>query len=171
MSNQAMISKIVDPYAEALISFQIKPTTVISILDILHTHQDHFLNPRVPTSFKRNIINVLRGNYNPFLLKLCLLLIDREKPELLCPVLERYILLCNSIDKVKTMKVTSTVPLNNTQKKLIITRLNKLTNAKKILLKKVVDSRIYGGLVIETSNNVVNINIKDRVKTIASYLY
>lgn len=60
------------------------------------------------------------------------------------------------------MKVTSTIPLNETQKKLIITRLNKLTNAKKILLKKVVDSRIYGGLVLETSNNVVNINIKDR---------
>lgn len=171
MSSQAMISKIVDPYAEALISFRINPKTVIAVLDILHAHQDHFLNPRVPTALKKNIINVLRGTYNPFLLRLCILILDKEKPELLCPVLERYVVLCNSIDKIKMMKVTSTVPLDNAQKKLIITRLNKLTNSNKILLKKVVDSRIYGGLVIETSTNVVNINIKDRLKTISSYLY
>jgi F0F1-type ATP synthase delta subunit len=35
----------------------------------------------------------------------------------------------------------------------------------------VVDARILGGLVVETSTNVVNINIKDRLKTILDYLY
>jgi ATP synthase F1 delta subunit len=171
MSNKAMIAKILDPYAEALISFRINPKTVLAVLDILHTHQEHFLNPRVPTTLKKNIINILRGSYNPFLLRLCLLILDREKPELLCPILERYISLCNSIDRVKMMKITSTIPLEAKQQKLIIARLNNLTNAKKILLTKVVDSRIYGGLVIETSTKVVNINIKDRIKTISKYLY
>jgi ATP synthase F1 delta subunit len=171
MSNQAKIAKIVDPYAEALIAFRINPQTVLSVLDILHVYQDHFLNPRVPTAFKKSIINVLQGTYNPFLLRLCLLILDKEKPELLCPILERYIVLCNSIDRVKAMKVTSTVPLNKTQKKLLVARLTQLTQSKKILLTNVVDSRIFGGVVIETSTNVVNINIKDRLKTILSYLY
>ena len=45
------------------------------------------------------------------------------------------------------------------------------TDSKKILLTNVVDARIFGGLVIETSTNVVNINIKDRLKTILNYLY
>jgi ATP synthase F1 delta subunit len=171
MSNQIAISKIVDPYAEALISFRINPKTVIAVLDILHMHQDYFLNPGVPTALKKNIINMLKGNYNPFLLRLCNLILDKEKAELLCPILERYVVLCNSIDRIKIMKVTSTVPLDNKQKKLIIARLNKLTNSKKILLKKVVDSRIYGGLIIETSTNVVNISIKDRMKTISNFLY
>jgi ATP synthase F1 delta subunit len=165
------IAKIVDPYAEALISFRINPKTVLAVLDIIQTHQDHFLNPRVPTILKKNIINVLRGTYNPFLLRLCILIIDKEKPELLCPILERYIVLCNSIDRVKSMKITSTIPLDQKQKKLLVARLSQLTKSKKILLTNVVDSRILGGLVIETSTNVVNINIKDRLKTILNYLY
>jgi hypothetical protein len=53
MSNQAKIAKVVDPYAEALISFRINPKTVIGVLDILQTHQDHFLNPRVSTVLKK----------------------------------------------------------------------------------------------------------------------
>jgi ATP synthase F1 delta subunit len=165
------IAKIVDPYAEALIAFRVSPKTVLSVLDIIQTHEDHFLNPRVPTVLKKNIINVLRGTFNPFLLRLCILILDKEKPELLCPVLERYIMLCNSIDRFKSMKITSTLPLDEKQKKLVVARLNQLTNSKKILLTNVVDARIYGGLVIETSTNVVNINIKDRLKTILNYLY
>jgi len=171
MSNQARIAKIVDPYAEALLSFRINPKTVLAVLDILQTHEDHFLNPRVPTTIKKNIINVLKGSYNTFLLRLCILIIDKEKPELLCPILERYVVLCNSLDRIKSMKITTTVPLNDAQKKILITRLNKLTCSKKILLTNVIDARIFGGLVIETSTNVVNINIKDRLKTILNYLY
>jgi ATP synthase F1 delta subunit len=170
MSNQAMIAKIVDPYAEALISFRISPKTVLAVLDILQTHQDHFLNPRVPTVLKKNIINVLRGTYSPFLLRLCILILDKEKPELLCPILERYIVYCNSIDRVKSMKITSTIPLDKSQKKLLVARLNQLTRSRKILLTNVVDARIFGGIVIETSTNVVNINIKDRLKTILNFL-
>jgi len=171
MSNQAIISKIIDPYAEALISFRIKPTSVLSLLDTLYTHQAYFLNPRVPTSSKKNALQLLKGFANPFLLRLCLLLIDREKPELICPVLEKYVKLCNAIDKIKTVTVTTTIPLEKAQKDLIITRLNKLTKAKKILLKKVVDSRILGGMVIETSTNVVDISIRNRVKMIVDFLY
>ena len=171
MSNQAMIAKVVDPYAEALLSFKINPKAVLAVLDIVQTHEDHFLNPRVPTVLKQNIINVLRGTYNPFLLRLCMLVLGKEKPELLCPILERYLVLCNSLDRIKSMKITSTVPLDKKQKKLLIARLNQLTRSKKILLTNVVDARIFGGLVIETSTNVVNINIKDRLKTILNYLY
>jgi F0F1-type ATP synthase delta subunit len=69
------------------------------------------------------------------------------------------------------MKITSTVPLDTKQKKLLIARLSQLTRSKKILLTNVVDARILGGLVVETSTNVVNINIKDRLKTILDYLY
>jgi hypothetical protein len=86
------IAKIVDPYAEALLSFRINPKTVLAILDIIQTHEAHFLNPRVPTVLKKNIINVLRGSYNPFLIRLCILILDKEKPELLCPVLELWVL-------------------------------------------------------------------------------
>lgn len=118
MSNQAKIAKVVDPYAEALISFRINPKTVIGVLDILQTHQDHFLNPRVSTVLKKNIINVLRGSYNPFLLQLCIMIIEKEKSELLCPILERYLVLCNSLDRIKSMKVTSTIPLDSKQKKI-----------------------------------------------------
>jgi F0F1-type ATP synthase delta subunit len=56
-------------------------------------------------------------------------------------------------------------------KKLLVARLNQLTRSKKILITNVVDARIFGGVVIETSTNVVNINIKDRLKTILNYLY
>ena len=171
MSNQAMIAKVVDPYAEALISFKINPKAVLAVLDIVQTHEEHFLNPRVPTVLKQNIINVLKGTYNPFLLRLCSLILNKEKPELLCPILERYLVLCNSLDRIKSMKITSTVPLDSKQKKLIIARLSQLTRSKKILLTNVVDARILGGLVIETSTNVVNINIKDRLKTILNYMY
>ena len=59
--------------------------------------------------------------------------------------------------------------INEKQTKLIITRLTQLTQAKKILLTNIVDARIFGGFVIETSTNVVNINIKDRLKTILNY--
>ena len=52
------IAKIVDPYAEALLAFRINPKTVLAVLDIIQTHEDHFLNPRVPTILKKNIINV-----------------------------------------------------------------------------------------------------------------
>ena len=171
MSNQAKIAKVVDPYAEALISFRINPKTVIGVLDILQTHQDHFLNPRVSTVLKKNIINVLRGSYNPFLLQLCIMIIEKETSALLCPILERYLVLCNSLDRIKSMKVTSTIPLDSKQKKLIIARLNLLIQSKKILLTNVVDSRIFGGFIIETSTNVVNVNIKDRLKTVLNYLY
>jgi ATP synthase F1 delta subunit len=166
MSNKALIAKVVDPYAEALISFRISPKTVLSVLDILQTHQDTFLNPRVPTNFKKNIINVLRGTYNPFLLRLCVLILDKEKPELLCPILERYIVLCNSIDQIKSIKVTSTIPIYPYLKKVLVTRINQLTKSKKILLTNLLDTRIVGGLIIETSTNIIDISLKERLKTL-----
>ena len=85
---------------------------------------------------------------------------------LLCPILERYIVLCNSIDQIKSIKVTSTIPIYPYLKKVLVTRINQLTKSKKILLTNLLDTRIVGGLIIETSTNIIDISLKERLKTL-----
>jgi len=171
MSNQAMISKVVDPYAQALIAFKVNPKKVLTLLDILYLCQSHFLSPRVSTESKKKMIQSFRGNFDPFLLRLCLILLDREKPELLCPTLERYIQLCNVLSRVASLKITSTVPLTIDQKNFIVSELVDLSKLRHFIVKNVVDSKIYGGMVLETPTTVLNITIKERLKAISNYLF
>jgi F0F1-type ATP synthase delta subunit len=171
MSNQTMISKIVDPYAQALISFKVNPKKVLVLLDILYLCQNHFLSPRVSTLAKKNMIYSFRGSFDPFLLRLCIIILDREKPELLCPTLERYIQLCNMLSRVASLKITTTVPLTTDQKNFIVSELIDLSKLRHFIVKNVVDSRIYGGVIFETPTTVLNITIKDRLKAISNYLF
>lgn len=171
MSNQALISKTVDPYAQALLAFKVNPKKVLTLLDIMYLCQRHFISPRVPVAIKKEMIFSFRANFDPFLLRLCSILIDRDKAELICPTLERYIQLCNILSRVAVLKVTSTVEITKSQKKFITSELVDLSKLRRFMVKNVVDSRIYGGIILETPTTVLNITIKERLKAISNYLF
>jgi ATP synthase F1 delta subunit len=171
MSNQTAASKIINNYAEALLQFKVSPTDVLSVLDILHCYEDYFVSPSVSRKMKLQVINLLNLHYDPFIIQLCSILLDRDKPSLLCPILEQYIYLCNSLDKVKTLKVTTTIPLDAKQKYLVVNNFKVLLGAKKILINNVVDISLLGGIVAESATNVVSISTRDRMKGFGAGLY
>ena len=122
----AVVSKVAEPYAEALLSLAkandtLKETTndMNIVLQFLANSSDlkKFLaNPTVTREAKRNIVKDIFGEQIAAnTLKFLLLLIDRNRIALLDGVAQRYLELSYKQESIEVAKVISSVKLSGQQ--------------------------------------------------------
>jgi F-type H+-transporting ATPase subunit delta len=175
------ISKIVEPYAEALLelsnsSGSLKEVTndmnIVSQFLANSSDLKTFLgNPLVTKDAKKNVVkDILGEQITAKTLTFLMLLVDRGRIALLDNVAKRFLELSYKTDCIEIAKVTSSVQLSAEQQKNIAEKLKVITGAKQIKLALKVDPSLIGGFTVEIGSKLIDTTIRGQLKQISNLL-
>ena len=181
MSINPLASRIADPYARALFDFSVEKNIMHQItadfqnLEIFleeSTELSNYLNsPIVNKDAKCEVLTkILKSQVNTETFKFLMLLIKRDRINVLKSVIARYLELVYETASIKMIEVSTAFPFANLQKNTLIQKLKELTNAREIRLVITVDSSLIGGFLIKTQSKVIDFTIKNQLQNLAKHL-
>ena len=181
MSANPLASKIAAPYARALFDFSVDKNIMHQItadfqnleifLDESSELTDYLNNPLVSQDAKGEVLTkTLKSQVNSETFKFLMVLVDRDRINLLKSVITNYLELVYETASIKTIEVVSAVEFSNAQKNTLIQKLKELTNAREIKLAITVDSNLIGGFLIKTESKVIDFTIKNQLQQLAKHL-
>jgi len=181
MSGNPLASKIAAPYARALFDFSVEKNIMHQItadfqnLDIFFNESteliEYLKNPLVSQAAKREILTkTLESQVNTETFKFLMVLVSRDRINLLQSVIANYLELVYETASIKTIEVSTAFAFTNLQKNTLIQRLKELTNAREIRLIITVNSSLIGGFLIKTESKVIDFTIKNQLQKLAKHL-
>jgi len=181
MNTNPLASKIAAPYARALYDFSVEKNIMHQItadfqnLEIFLSKSkeltDYLNNPLVNLEAKRDILTkLLKSQLNQETFKFLLVLINRERINLLQTIIETYLELVYNLASIKMIEVTTAFPFTNKQKNTLIKKLKELTKAREIRLVITVDSSLIGSFLIKTKSKVIDFSVKNQLQKLANHL-
>ena len=181
MSANPLASKIAAPYARALFDFSVDKNIMHQItadfqnLKILLEESseltDYLNNPLVSQDAKGEVLTkTLESQVNSETFKFLMVLVSRDRINLLKSVITNYLELVYETASIKTIEVVTAVEFSNAQKNTLIQKLKELTNAREIKLSITVDPNLIGGFLIKTESKVIDFTIKNQLQQLAKHL-
>jgi F-type H+-transporting ATPase subunit delta len=175
-----VLSKVAEPYAEALLALATKTNTLQEttndmniVSQFLANSNDlkKFLgNPLITREAKKSVVkDILGEQIDGTSLRFLLLLVDRGRIEVLDSIAQKFLELSYKQESIEIAKITSSVQLSADQQKNIAEKLKVITGAKQIKLALKVDPQLIGGFVIEIGSKMIDTSIRGQLKQI-SYL-
>jgi F-type H+-transporting ATPase subunit delta len=175
-----VLNKVAEPYAEALLdlansSDTLKETTndmnVVSQFLANSNDLKKFLgNPLITREAKKSFVkDILGEQVDSRTLKFLLLLVDRNRIEVLESIAQKFLELSYKYESIEVAKIISSVQLSAGQQKEIAEKLKIITGAKQIKLALKVDPQLIGGFTIEIGSKMIDTSIRGQLKQI-SYL-
>ena len=181
MSVNTLSSKIAAPYARALFDFSVEKNIMHQItadfqnlgtfLDETPKLTEYLSNPLVSKDAKREILTkILKSQINTETFKFLMVLVDRDRINLLQSIIANYLELVYETASIKTIEVSTAFPFTNSQKNTLIQKLKELTNAREIRLIINVDPGLIGGFSIKTESKVIDFTVKNQLQKLAKHL-
>jgi len=181
MSGNPLASKIAVPYARALFDFSVKKNIMHQItadfqnLQIFFDEKselmEYLTNPVVNQESKRVVLTKsFQSQINSETFKFLMVLVDRDRINLVKSVISNYLELVYEIASIKMVTVSTAFPFTNLQKNTLIQKLKELTKAREIRLVITVDSNLIGGFRIQTDSKVLDFTVKNQLQKIAKHL-
>ena len=181
MSGNPLTSKIAAPYARALFDFSVEKNIMHQItadfqnLDTFLNEAPELLeylnNPVIKQKVKIGILTkTLKSQLNTETFKFLMVLIRRDRINLLTAVIESYLELIYQTASIKMIEVSTASSFTNLQKDTLIQKLKELTNAREIRLVINVDSSLIGGFLIKTESKVIDFTVKNQLQNLAKHL-
>ena len=181
MSANPVASKIAAPYARALFDFSVEKNIMHQItadFQNLDTFLDEaaeltkYLNsPVLNKQVKSDILTkILKSQINAETFKFLMILVDRDRINLLNAVIKAYLALVYQTASIKTVEIFTATAFNDVQKDTLIQKLKELTNAREIRLVINIDSSLIGGFLIKTESKVIDFTIKNQLQKLAKHL-
>lgn len=181
MSINPLAAKIAAPYARALFDFSVEKNIMHQItadfqnLDTFLNETveltEYFNNPIVTKEAKREVLTkTLKSQINSETFKFLMILVNRDRINLLDSVISRYLELVYETASIKMIEVSTAFAFTNLQKNTLIKKLKDLTNAREIRLVITVDSSLIGGFLIKTDSKVIDFSIKNQLQKLAKHL-
>lgn len=181
MSKNPLAAKIAAPYARALYDFSVDQNLMHQItadfqnLEVfLNKTPDltqYLNNPLISPEQKREVLEkTLQSQINKETFKFLIVLVDRNRINLLQEVIASYLELVYEAASIKTIEVSTAYAFTNLQKNTLIKKLKELTNAREIRLVITVDSSLIGGFLIKTNSKVLDFTIKNQLQKLAKHL-
>jgi F-type H+-transporting ATPase subunit delta len=181
MSANPLASKIAAPYSRALFDFSVEKNIMHQItadfqnLEIFLEESpeltEYFNNPIVSKDAKAAVLTkTLQSQVNTETFKFLMVLVNRERINLLNSVISSYLELVYETASIKMIEVSTAFPFANLQKNTLIQKLKELTNAREIRLVITVDSSLIGGFLIKTESKVIDFTIKNQLQQLAKHL-
>ena len=175
-----VLSKVAEPYAEALLDLaksndSLKETTndmnIVSQFLANSSDLKTFLeNPFIAKDAKKNVVkDILGEQISGNTLKFLLLLVDRNRIEVLESIAQKFLELSYKQESIEIAKITSSIQLSAEQQKQIAEKLKVITGAKQIKLALKIDPKLIGGFTIEIGSKMIDTSIRGQLKQI-SYL-
>ena len=181
MSANPLASKIAAPYARALFDFSVDKNIMHQItadfqnleifLDESSELTDYLNNPLVSQDAKGEVLTkTLKSQVNSETFKFLMVLVDRDRINLLKSVITNYLELVYETASIKMIEVSTAFAFTNLQKNMLIKKLKELTNAREIRLVITVDSSLIGGFLIKTDSKVIDFTVKNQLQNLAKHL-
>lgn len=181
MSVNPLTLKIVAPYVRALFDFSIEKNVMhqiaadfqklSTVLDKTPELIKYLNNPVVNQKAKGEILDkTLKSQINPETFKFLMVLVKRDRINLLSTVIESYFELLYKTASIKMVEVLTASPLTNGQKTKLIQKLKKLTNSREIKLKITLDPSLIGGFLIKNESKVLDFTVKNQLNKLAKHL-
>ena len=181
MSGNPIGSKIAAPYSRALFDFSVEKNimhqitadfqNLDSFLDEATELKEYLNNPIVNQDAKREILTrTLQSQLNAETFKFLMVLINRDRINLLKPIISNYLDLVYETASIKMIEVSTAFPFTNLQKNSLIQKLKELTNAREIRLVITVDANLIGGFLIKTDSKVIDFTLKNQLQNLAKHL-
>ena len=181
MSTNPFAAKIAAPYARALYDFSVEQNIMHQItadfqnLEVFLSKSEDFKiylsNPLISADKKQEILEkTLKSELNTETFKFLLVLVKRDRINLLDSVIDSYLQLVYRLASIKMIEVSTAFAFTNKQKNMLIKKLKELTNAREIRLVITVDSSLIGGFLIKTNSRVVDFTVKNQLQKLASHL-
>jgi len=181
MSIDPLSLKIASPYARALFDFSVENNIMHQItadfqnLEIFldqNTELTEYLNnPVISQEEKREILTkILKSQVNTETFKFLNVLVNRDRINLLRPVITSYLELVYETASIKMIEVSTAFPFTYLQKNTLVKKLKELTNAREIRLIITVDPSLIGGFLITTNSKVIDFTVKNQLQKLAKHL-
>jgi F-type H+-transporting ATPase subunit delta len=181
MSGNPLASRIAAPYARALFDFSVEKNIMHQItadfqnLEVFLNESDELMeylaNPVVSSDAKGEILTkTLESQVNAETFKFLMVLVDRDRINLLKSVIANYLELVYETASIKMVEVSTAFPFTKLQKNTLIQKLKELTNAREIRLIINVDSSLIGGFLIKTESKVLDFTVKNQLEKLAKHL-
>ena len=116
------------------------------------------------------LTKTLKSQLNSGTFKFLMVLVKRDRINLLSSVIINYLELVYKTASVKMIEVSTAFPFTTLQKLNLIKKLKELTNAREIRLVVTVDSSLIGGFLIKTNSKVIDFTIKNQLENLAKHL-
>ena len=176
-----LAAKIAGPYARALFDFSVEKNIMHQItadfqnleifLNKSSDFTDYLKNPIVSQAAKREILTkTLQSQVNTETFKFLMVLLDRNRINLLNAVIAKYLELVYETASIKTIEILTAFAFTNLQKNTLIQKLKELTNAREIRLVITVDPSLIGGFLIKTESKVIDFTVKNQLQRLAKHL-
>jgi F-type H+-transporting ATPase subunit delta len=181
MSGNPLTAKIAAPYARALFDFSVEKNIMHQItadfqnLDIFLNETseltEYLNNPIVSEEAKREVLTkTLKSQINTETFKFLMVLIERNRINLLSSIINSYLELVYKTASIKMIEVSTASAFTNLQKNTLIQKLKELTKAREIRLGITVDPNLIGGFLIKTDSKVIDFTIKNQLQQLAKHL-
>jgi F-type H+-transporting ATPase subunit delta len=181
MSSNPLTAKVAAPYARALFDFSVEQNIMHQItadfqnletfLNETTELTDYLNNPIVSQKAKKEVLTkTLRSQVNTETFKFLMVLVNRERINLLQAVITNYLELVYEAASIKMIEVSTAFAFTNLQKNMLIKKLKELTNAREIRLGITVDSSLIGGFLIKTQSKVIDFTVKNQLQNLAKHL-
>lgn len=181
MSANPLTAKVAAPYARALFDFSVEKNIMHQItadfqnLEIFLNETaeltDYLNNPLISREAKREVLTkTLQSQLNTETFKFLMVLVNRDRINLLKTVISNYLELVYETASIKMIEVVTAFPFTNLQKNTLIQKLKELTNAREIRLIITVDSSLIGGFLIKTESKVIDFSVKNQLQRLAKHL-
>jgi F-type H+-transporting ATPase subunit delta len=132
---------------------------------------DYLVSPVVKKEAKREILaKTLKSQINTETFKFLMVLVDRDRINLLSAVIDTYLELVYQTASIKMMEVSTASAFTNAQKNILIQKLKELTNAREIRLVINEDPSLIGGFLIKTESKIIDFTIKNQLQQLAKHL-
>lgn len=174
----SVTSKVYEPYAQALLSLGQSSNCVEAMTDdvslILETLSgsselvEFLSNPFVADDKKKTVIaQLFDGKVNAFTVSFLKLLVDRRRSACLPGICKEFQALVRKLNKAVLAEVTSTVPLNESQKQAICDRVKSMTSAQSVDLQTTIDPELIGGVIIKVGSQVIDASLRGQLRRIS----
>jgi F-type H+-transporting ATPase subunit delta len=181
MNTNPLALKVAAPYARALYDFSNENNIMHQVtadfqnLDVClkntPTLVEYLNNPIISAESKTEILNkTLQSQLNKETFQFLLVLVKRNRINLLQLVIVSYLDLVYQLASIKMVEVSSAFPFTNKQKNTLIKKLKEITNAREIRLAITVDSSLIGGFLIKTDSKILDFTIKNQLQQLAKHL-
>lgn len=181
MSINPLAARIAVPYARALFDFSVKKNIMHQITadfqnleTFLNENAEltgYLNNPLLSNPAKREILaKILKSQINAETFKFLMLLIDKNRINVLSSVITGYLELVYETASIKMIQVSTAFPFTSSQKDALIQKLKELTKAREIRLIIEVDPNLIGGFLIKTESKVIDFTIKNQLQELAQHL-
>ena len=181
MSINPLSSKIASPYARALFDFSVEKNIMHQItadfqnleifLDKTPELTEYLNNPIVSKEAKREILaKTLKSQVNTETFKFLMVLVNRDRINLLRVIIASYLELVYETASIKTIEVSTAFAFTYLQKNTLVQKLKELINAREIRLVITVDPSLIGGFLIKTNSKVIDFTVKNQLEELAKHL-